>query len=269
MTGLLRGAIPALCLATAIGCAGPAAPDIPDLTDGTLHFFGVLIADSSHQYIHVNQTDARPIIRVEAVLNEVAPDGTLSHVATARPQEGQSVGFVMEFEAAVRPGRRYQVTVSAPGRPSASAETTVPADFSIADLDARGAPPGSDGLDARWTPSQGAFRYILTVRATPDCVTRAPMCETFGEPWTEVTAETRITTVVPAVTLPPERTLGIETSVYAVNRDLFDYLTTGVGGPFTVVPKQNVRGGHGALGAWVRRTRTTGPELVAGESPDR
>jgi hypothetical protein len=48
-----------------------------------------------------------------------------------------------------------------------------------------------------------------------------------------------------------------------VNRELFDYFTTGVGGPFTVVPKQNVQGGHGVLGAWVRRVRT----VAIGQSP--
>jgi hypothetical protein len=44
--------------------------------------------------------------------------------------------------------------------------------------------------------------------------------------------------------------------VYALDRALFEYLTTGASGDlFPVPPVQNIVGGHGAMGAWVRRTR--------------
>jgi len=243
-------------LAVVLGCGDPAAPNIPDLSDGSLHLFGVLAADADFHVISVNQTDGRPITRLDAVLSEVAPDGSETTVAQATPIEGQGTGYEMVFEAAVAPGHRYRVTVTAPGRPVASAVTTIPADFAIDYIDARGDPPGAAGLEARWTPSAGAFRYIVTVRAEPDCVTTPGVCEDFGEPWAGVTAATSIDTVVPATAIPPDRTQGIEVAVYAVNREMFEYFTTGVGGPFTVQPKQNVQGGHGVVGAWVRRVRT-------------
>ncbi|MEZ4455047.1 MAG: hypothetical protein R2882_00655 [Gemmatimonadales bacterium] len=123
-------------------------------------------------------------------------------------------------------------------------------------MTATGDPPGTASLRAAWSPSASAFRYIVNVRAEPDCVTNAPMCEDFGLPWAGVTAAARIDTVVPAETLPADRTQAVEVAVYAVNRELFEYFTTGVGGTFTVQPKQNVAGGYGAVGAWVRRTRS-------------
>ncbi len=239
-----------------LGCGDPAAPDIPDLTDGSLHLFGVLVADSSHQVVHVNQTDGMPITRLDAVLSEVGPDGGLTTVATAVPVEGQGTAYSMIFEARVVPGRRYRVTVTAPGRPVATATTTVPADFAITAIDARGDPPGSAGLTAAWSPSAGAFRYIVNVRATPDCLTNPPICEGFGAPWAGVTGEPSIDTIVPEAAIPADRTRSVEVAVIAINRDLFEYFTTGVGGPFTVQPRQNVQGGHGVLGAWVRRIRT-------------
>lgn len=238
------------------GCGDPAAPDIPDLTDGSLHLFGVLVADSSYQVVYVDQTDGLPITRLDAVLSEVGPDGGLTTVATAAPVEGQGTSYAMVFEARVEPGRRYRVTVTAPGRPTATASTTVPSDFEITALDARGDPPGSTGLTAVWSPSAGAFRYIVNVRASPDCLTNPPICEGFGSPWAGVTGEARIDTIVPAAAIPADRTRAVEVAVIAVNRELFEYFTTGVGGPFTVQPKQNVHGGHGVLGAWVRRIRT-------------
>lgn len=251
-----RGFEWALLSALAVGCGEPAAPDIPDLTDGALLVFGVLEADSSRQLIYVEQTDGLPITRLDAVLVELAPDGGESAVAVATPVEGQGTGYAMLFEAEVRPGRRYRVTVTAPGRPSASATTTVPGDFSIETLDAAGDPPGTAGLEARWSASANAYRYIVNVRAEPDCVTNAPVCEGFGLPWAGVTVEPMIDTIVPPTAIPPDRTRGVEVAVYAVNRELFEYFTTGVGGPFTVQPKQNIQGGYGVLGAWTRRART-------------
>ncbi len=256
MTGMARLAAKITLVAALLGCGDPAAPEFPDLTDGSLHLFGVLVADSAHQVIHVSQTDGMPITRLDAVLSEVGPDGALTTVAVASPVEGQGTSYAMLFEATVEPGRRYRVTVTAPGRPAASASTTIPADFAITTVDALGDPPGSDRLAAAWSPSAGAFRYIVNVRAGPDCLSQPPMCETFGDPWAGVTIEPRIDTIVPMAAIPGDRTRSVEVAVIAINRELFEYFTTGVGGPFTVQPKQNVQGGHGVLGAWVRRVRT-------------
>lgn len=244
-------------LAMMSGCGEPAAPDIPDLSDGSLQLFGVLVAESDVQVISVSQTDSRPITRLDGTLTEVADDGSETTVAVATPIAGEGTGYDLVFAGAtIEPGRRYRVTVTAPGRPEASAVTTVPADFDIDRLEGQGDPPGSEGLGVEWTPSAGAFRYIVTVGPEPDCVTNAPACETFGTPWAGVTAATRIDTVIPATAIPPGRTQGVEVAVYAVNRELFEYFTTGVGGPFTVQPKQNVEHGYGSVGAWVRRVRT-------------
>lgn len=236
-------------------CGDPGAPDIPDLSDGRLHFFGVLVADSGRHEVHVSQVDAVPIERLDGVLSEVGPGGTLTPIATAVPVVGQGTGFVLAFEATIRPGRRYQVTVTAPGRPQATAATTVPGDFDFESLVGDGDPPGTTRLRASWSTSAGAFRYIVNVRAVPDCMTQPPLCETFGLPWADVTPVPRIDTIVPGTAIPADRTEGVEVAVYAVNRDLFEYFTTGVGGTFTVQPKQNVSGGYGVLGAWVRRVR--------------
>lgn len=252
MSGYRRSSLVALAALAALGCGDLGSPDIPDLSDGSLQLFGVLVADSTHHVIQVNQTDSRPIQLLDAVLSEVGPDGGLTPLATTTIQ-GEGPGFAMVLEAVVLPGRRYQVTVTSPGRPTASAVTTVPGDFAIDSLVGAGDPPGSAGLRATWKASAGAFRYIINVRAEPDCVSN--VCETFGQPWAGVTDVPRLDTIIPATAIPPDRTDSVEVAVYAVNREMFEYFTTGVGGSFTVQPKQNVAGGYGVLGAWVRRER--------------
>ncbi|MGH7526663.1 MAG: hypothetical protein ACREMX_08150 [Gemmatimonadales bacterium] len=252
MSGYRRSSLVALAALAARGCGDPGSPNIPDLSDGSLQLFGMLVADSTNHFIQVNQTDSRPIQRLDAVLSEVRPDGGLTPLATTTV-EGEGPGFTMVLEAVVLPGRRYQVTVTSPGHRTASAATSVPGDFTIDSLVAAGDPPGSAGLRATWNASAGGFRYIVNVRAKPDC--QANVCETFGLPWAGVTVAPRLDTIIPATAIPPDRTDAVEMAVYAVNRDMFEYFTTGVGGTFTVQPKQNVAGGYGVLGAWVRRER--------------
>ncbi len=244
-------------LAAVLGCGAPAAPNIPDLGDGSLQLFGVLIADSSLQVVYVSQTDGHPIEHLEGSLDEITATGDVP-LATARAV-GRGTEFGLLFDALIRPGRSYRVTVRSPGRPAAIASTTVPGDFSIDSLTASGNPPGTEGLAASWSASANAFRYIVNVRAEPDCVTNAPLCEDIGVPWAGVTSVARIDTVMPGSVAPPDRTRAIEVAVYAVNRELYDYFTTGVGGTFTVQPKQNVAGGYGVIGAWVRRERSVAP----------
>lgn len=241
-------------LAAAIGCGAPAAPDIPELGDGSLQLFGVLTADSSLQVVYVHQTDGHPIEQLEGSLDEVTATGDVP-LAAARAV-GRGTEFVLLFDALIRPGRRYRVTVRSPGRPVAMASTTVPGDFSIDSVATSGDPPGTGGFAASWSASANAFRYIVNVRAEPDCLSNAPVCEDIGVPWAGVTSVARIDTVMPGSMAPPDRTRAIEVAVYAVNRELYDYFTTGVGGTFTVQPKQNVAGGYGVIGAWVRRERS-------------
>ncbi len=260
------------------GCGDPAAPEIPDLSDGSMRLFSVLIADSVAQTVIVDQTDGLPLVGVEGMLSEVAASGELVVLGTAvatplapsrtaslgaslgatgfRSGSFSSVGVELTFPVTVIPGRRYHVRVTAPGRPTASATTIIPGDFAITSIVASGDPPGTGGLELRWSPSAGAFRYIVRVRAEPDCVTQAPACESIGVPWAAATDGPSLSGVVPDTALPAGRTEAVEFAVYAANRELIEYLTTGVGGPFTVLPKQNVVGGYGVVGAWVRRHRS-------------
>ncbi len=256
------------------GCGDPAAPEIPDLSDGSMRLFSVLIADSVAQTVIVDQTDGLPLVGVEGTLSEVAASGELVVVGTAvaaplapslaaslaatglRFGSFSGVGVELTFPVTVIPGRRYHVRVTAPGRPTASATTTIPGAFAITSIVASGDPPGTGGLELRWSPSAGAFRYLVRVRAEPDCVTQAPACESIGIPWAASVDGPSLSGVVPDTALPADRTEAVEFAVYAVNRELIEYLTTGVGGPFTVLPQQNVVGGYGVVGAWVRRERS-------------
>lgn len=147
------------------------------------------------------------------------------------------------------PSRRYEVTVAAANRPTATASVVVPGDFRITELDASGNPPGTDGLTATWTRSDSAYAYLVSyVGHGLDC------SDVQGCPngWFVTTPDTTLTTVVPEPTLTQNATWSVD--VFAIDKGLFDYLTTGSGDAFFAVPPvSNVQRGYGFVGAWIHK----------------
>ena len=163
----------------------------------------------------------------------------------------------LDFALDVRHGATYRVEARAEGRPVATASVTVPGAFRIVSHSVRGAPPGTEGLEATWTRSEGAYRYAVSIRsdALIECFwTHCQEGLWEQEPWFAVTADTSISVTVPAERIRAGKG-GWHLEIYAMDRVLFEHLTTGtVAEPFPVPPTQNVRGGYGAVGAWVRRS---------------
>lgn len=159
----------------------------------------------------------------------------------------------LTFSLRPQHGVTYRVSASADGYPTASGTTTVPGDFRITHAEARGELPGTGGLQASWTASAGTYRYVVAVRpaSLPRCVEIAS-CE---QGWFVATQDTTI-----QATVPGEALAGgggpWHLDVYAVDRPLFLYLTTGTSGNlFPVGAVQNVQRGFGAVGSWVHRSR--------------
>lgn len=160
-------------------------------------------------------------------------------------------GFKPEFDAT------YEVRASGAGFPPISATASVPGDFQLRAVTARGTPPGTDTLELRWTPSSGVHRYVVALRPTTE-----PRCLTMNacrQGWYAVTTDTVFSGKVPAGELEgAEGPWSVD--VYSMNQSGYEYLTTGTAGNlFPVPPVQNVRGGYGAVGAWVRRSKDIEP----------
>lgn len=178
------------------------------------------------------------------------------------------------FRIAPEFGGTYSLRITADDRPTATATTRVPGDFQVLAVSAAGDPPGTAGLSVRWTPSDGAYRYLVGLRPTvpPWCSNGKCGCspdESFcrwvapdRQGWFVATADTVLETAVSGK--GADEIAGSEgpwfIEVYAVDRALYQYLTSGsTGNLFPVAPTQNVEGGHGAVGAWVRRSMKIEP----------
>ena len=167
----------------------------------------------------------------------------------------------LDFAFLPVPGATYTLRVDAAGRPTATATTTVPGDFIIESVSAQGDPPGTDGLSATWTSSTGAFRYLVGLRAErpPWCPSTDPTCylSPDREGWTVITQDPSVSTRVDGE--GADELAGAQgpwyLDVYALDVALYQYLTTGVADTyFPLQPVQNVTGGYGVFGSWVRRT---------------
>jgi hypothetical protein len=255
-------AIAALLLA---GCDDPMAtrrpPNLPEL-----RVFLIVDPDAASQPLLLQPVGARVVL--ERVRGEVRLDNqpVASITAPTIPEneflpcamrygilDADAQPRCLDFRFAPRYGASYRVSVSADGFQEVSGTVTVPGDFSVRTVVSRGAPPGTQGLEAAWSRSTGVYRYVVTLRPTiaPECV-RIRSCD---QRWFAVTTDTTIQTTVPA-----DKLAGGEgpwfLDVYAVDRPLYEYLTTGASGDlFPVPPVQNVQGGHGAVGAWLRRSK--------------
>jgi hypothetical protein len=247
----------------AAACGQPTA--IPPTATDALRLFLVLDPDTTSQPLLVQRMTAgetlqglRGSIRQGAAVvaaaagqedwrNEFSPCraryGTLP--ANAFPR-------CLDFALRPLPGATYHVEVAAEGHRPATATITVPGDFTLREVRASGNPPGATALDVRWSPSEHAYRYLVALR--PQTLPRCVEINDCDQGWYAVTADTVLMATVPA-----EAVQGAGgpwwVDVYAVERALYEYLTTGATGDlFPVPPLQNVEGGYGAIGAWVRRS---------------
>lgn len=153
-------------------------------------------------------------------------------------------------------GASYRLIITAAGRPTASAEGVIPGDFEIVSVSAGGDPPGTEGLEVNWTRSEGSWRYVVGIR--PDsiegCFSTDPITPGCARTWFAATEDTFLRTKVPRSGL--KGAIGrFYVDVFAIERALYEHLTTGAGGEyFSVPPVQNVRDGYGVVGSWVMRT---------------
>lgn len=166
---------------------------------------------------------------------------------------GGNAAHCLDLSFTVRKGERYEVRVLADDQPTASASFAVPGEFSLLQATADGGSSAPTRLDVQWTPSAGVYRYLVAVRPTtpPSCVEQGS-CQ---RNWFATTTETSLITMVPEGEL--DGAAGpYFVDVYAVDRAIYEYMTSGVAeNMFPVSPVQNVEGGRGAAGAWVRTSR--------------
>jgi hypothetical protein len=249
-------------LGLALGCDDPVQPiAVPDL--GALHVFMVLDPDQPTQLMLVQLTSDESLIDLRGVVSaagrEIATgtaerDRSLLELTKCVERYGTLVGFpwCMELPFTPEHGVSYRVSVSARDSPPASATTTIPGAFSIVSHSVGGSPPGTGGLKATWTTSTNAFRYVIAMRGTPR--TNCASDSRCTKRWFAVTTDTTIDTSISADYLE-EATGPWYLDVYAMNEELYTHLTTGAPGTFfPVPPAQNVAGGFGAVGSWVRRS---------------
>lgn len=170
---------------------------------------------------------------------------------------GAGVPACIDFDLTPEFGATYEVRASGEGFPSISATVSVPGDFRVREVTARGTPPGTEELQVRWTPSSGAYRYVVALR--PQMEPRCIAMNNCRQGWYAVTSDTVLREKVPAAELEgAEGPWSVD--VYAMNQAAYEYLTTGTAGNlFPVPPVQNVNGGYGAAGAWVRRSKDIEP----------
>lgn len=251
------------------GCDDPTLARQPPALD-ELRVFLILDPDAASQPLLVQPTTPGQLLedlRGEVSRNDAAvaaavgqnDDGNEFLPCAARYGSLDSEAFprCLAFQFAPEPEAVYRVRVEAAGRPPASATVSVPGDFELREVSADGDPPGTTGLEVRWTPSAGAYRYLVALRAEtePRCV-RIQDCD---QGWFAVTQDTALRASVPAEELAGGGGPWF-VDVYAMDRAVYEYLTTGTSGDvFPVPPVQNVNGGYGAMGAWVVRSARIRP----------
>ena len=255
----------------AAACEDPSAVvEVPPVRSMTM--FVVLDPDEATQPVLIKPASPGGVIR--ALGGSVRRDGRVA--ASLAPTDdasgnefhaclgryGAQLGFshprCLDFAFRPAPGATYRVEAFADGYPTASGSATVPGGFRIVQLSAPGTPPGTERLEVTWTRSAGAYRYVVALRSQglAACLGQRRECAVAHDPgdWQMATADTSVSTVIPAAGVARGQG-GWVLDVYAMDRNVYEYLTTGIGGePFPVPPAQNVTGGYGSVGAWVRRS---------------
>jgi hypothetical protein len=252
----------------ALGCDDPLRSLLPPSDTGSMMVLLVLDPDSTLQPILIEPVS--PLLGWDQLRIEFFLDGELANSVLV-PEERTSDerypcigkygplfgynGRCAVLAMAPSHGQRYSLVLSATGRPTATADGVIPGDFEIISVAAEGDPPGTEGLEVHWTASEGAWRYAVGVR--PDSISGCSYTGHIDEctrTWFAATADT-----VLRVKVPQDAVAGGHgpwwVDVFAMERGLYEHLTTGTAGDyFSVPPVQNVRGGYGAVGAWVVRT---------------
>lgn len=194
------------------------------------------------------------VVRVDSVTEEMAVSEACDRRYGVLALNSHFACVELAFDPI--PGETYEITVTAQDRPTASGTVTVPGPFEIGAVEASGSPPGTEGLEATWTRSDSAWAYLIGYSSS---ALECGSVNVKGCPagWYVTTSDTALKTLVSAPSI--QTSGGWTLDVFAVNRGLFDYLTTGSGDEFFPVPPlSNVNGGHGFLGAWVHRSYNLG-----------
>ena len=264
----------ALVGALVMSCDNPARMlDVPQVR--TMRVFMILDPDSTSQVVLVQHASGESLLDLRGQIFENATllastvAGDTASLEETRPcgdRYGVLVGSSRCVAFQFRPlfAGTYGVNIVSTGRDTAHATTTVPGDFRLVSHELRGALPGPIGLRATWTKSTGVFRYVVAVRgrlldfgggcdpAEYQCPPDPPYDE--HPRWLAVTEDTTIDATIESRFFDAARGPWV-LDVYAMNRDVYAHLMTGASGSFfPVPPAQNVVGGLGAVGAWVRRS---------------
>lgn len=246
-------------LLASTGCMDPAAPRAaPDDLDRALAIYAILDPDVEQPSLAVSTAFIRDTVLegLTTRLRRSSGDdemvkGTSVELGVCFPS-GFYYATTVECQAFPEPiasGRTYTVTAEAASYPAVSGTTVIPGPFEITDVDAAGEPPGTARLDAAWTVSRGAHGYVVGVRADTTVCHSVYGCDG----WFAVTANTQFSGRVPGHALQQGRGPW-SVYVYALDRHLYEYLTSGTNGDlFSVPPAENVVGGYGVVGSWVRR----------------
>jgi len=264
--GLARLLLGVGLLAASAGCDDPRVTR-PGPPDHSLQLFLVLDPDSATQLLLVERlsTTSAEIPGLAATLTSqgTATNGrfdTDSSFDRCMHRYGSIINWptCLIFPVAASYGATYSLSVNANGFDSASGSTTVPGNFAIVAVSTTGTPPGAGSIRATWTRSQGAYRYVVALRGAGQNSAEThygcyPDAGCYNR-WWVVTTDTS----VDASVAPENFDNGkgpYYLDVYAMNRDVYGYVLTGSTGDFfSVPPAQNVIGGYGGVGAWVRRS---------------
>ncbi len=251
------------------GCDDPTRIREAPALDRSMRLFAVFDPDSSWHPLFIESLDVggafeglTAVLYADGVQVEVGqevdktnrgthPDPLRSCAVRYGSLGWNSATACLVFETEVAHGVVYELVVTAADRPTARATFRVPGPFELTHVETEGTPPGTGGITVEWRASQEAFGYFASLRASSvDCQS------TLGCPegWFVTTTDTAVVTTIPANLLEDGRGPWY-VEVTALDRGLFEYLTTGKPGElFSVPPIENVEGGHGAVGAWVRRS---------------
>lgn len=156
-------------------------------------------------------------------------------------------------------GKTYELVVHSRNRPTLTAVTTVPGDFHVVSGVVQGDPPGTEKLEVAWTSSNPSHRYLVFVMdrsygfAGLSSLPRGdPPISRSG--WTLATTDTAVSTHRPRGEVWDGKDGDWVVAVYAIDRPLFDFMTSGSNnGLFPVPSISNVINGYGFFGSWVRK----------------
>lgn len=144
------------------------------------------------------------------------------------------------FRVPISPGDTVTVSAYTPSSDTVSGSTVVPGSFRVQATRA-----GPTGIQVAWDESPNAFSYLVAVYDDPACSETYPC------------AAMLVRRVLGRQTILDTGNIrgrnGAYVTVYALDRNLDVYATTGVaGGSFSTLPISSVHGGLGMVGARVR-----------------